>query len=433
MLSGHTDRPAAVCVTPDGGLVASGGSYDDPSVRVWDPAAATCVHTLPGHEGTVTAIAVTAKGSRLVTGSDDTTVRVWDLATGSVKVLRAHREAVRSVATTPDGRRMVSCGDAEQVILWDLERGRRLRTLGRRRRTEAGWGRRFSAVAITADGQLVIGACRSGLKVWDAETGDVLRSLEPPSGAVAAIEHVASTADGSLALTGSYDGILNLWDVTRGYHEFTEAELFTGSVSSVSFTAAGDALVTGDDGALFVNSRTERGRKTVSVQAGGSGRQWNAAAISADGARVLATGADGAIAIYKSHRRLHTLKASDRYLDALETGPDGRQLLAGGEDKTLRLWDLEHATAVRRVHRPSRRGQRRGDRAGRRPRRLGELQRWRQIIEDADLLERRDREAHQAREGTRLTGLLPRHRSRRAPRRIGRPRPAIAGVGHAER
>ena len=343
VLRGHTDRPAAVSVTPDGGLVVSGGSSDDPSVRIWDPVAASCLRTLSGHEGAVQTVAVTADGSRLVSGSEDTTVRVWDLASGRcLKVLRAHRDPLRSVAATPDGRRMVSCGDEGRVILWDLERGRRLRTLGSRPRADARWGSGFSGVAITADGQFVLGANRAGVRVWDAETGDVVSILDAPSGTVSAIEHVAATADGSLALTGSYNGVLSLWDVTHGYHEFTEDELFTGNVSSVSFTADGrDALVTGDDGALFINTRTRRVRQSAWVHAGGTRRGWEAAAISADGARILATGTDGNIAIYRSLRRLHTLEASDGYLSTIEVGQDGRQLLTGGEDKTLRLWDLE--------------------------------------------------------------------------------------------
>jgi len=199
------------------------------------------------------------------------------------------------------------------------------------------------AAAITADGLLVIGAERGGLVVWDAATGDVIHVVNPLAGTVDAVQHVAATADGSLVLTGSYFGMLNLWDVTRGYHEFTEGELFTGNVRNVAFTASGrQAVVANSNGALFLNGDTRTGRDTLVLQGGDAGRSWVAASISADGARLVATGTDGAIAIYDQRgKRLHTLKAGASYLSFLTVGPDGRQLLAGGEDRTLRLWDLE--------------------------------------------------------------------------------------------
>ena len=63
-------------------------------------------------------------GRRIVSGSDDNTVAVWDLETGTrIHRLTGHQGAVRSVAVSPDGRRIVSGSDDKTVAVWDLETG----------------------------------------------------------------------------------------------------------------------------------------------------------------------------------------------------------------------------------------------------------------------------------------------------------------------
>ena len=55
-------------------------------------------------------------------GSDDQTVAVWDLETGTrLRALTGHQAAVSSVAVSPDGRRIVSGSDDNTVAVWDLE------------------------------------------------------------------------------------------------------------------------------------------------------------------------------------------------------------------------------------------------------------------------------------------------------------------------
>ncbi len=101
ILEGHTSFVNAVAVTPDGLHVVSGS--DDNTLRVWDLAMGETKTTHQGHTSFVKAVAVTPDGRRVVSGSADNTLRVWDLATGESKTLQGHTSFVNAVAVIPDG------------------------------------------------------------------------------------------------------------------------------------------------------------------------------------------------------------------------------------------------------------------------------------------------------------------------------------------
>ena len=114
------------------------------------------LRTLAGHAGPVMAVAVTPDGRQAVSASDDTTLKVWDLASGTeLRTLAGHAVRVTAVAVTPDGRQAVSASDDTTLKVWDLASGAELRTL-------AGHGLGVQAVAVTPDGRQAVSASRAG-------------------------------------------------------------------------------------------------------------------------------------------------------------------------------------------------------------------------------------------------------------------------------
>jgi WD40 repeat protein len=79
-LTGHTGSVWSVAYSPDGTHLLSGGG--DTSVRVWDAATGEPVHHLTGHTGRVLSVAYSPDGTHLLSGGADASVRVWDAATG---------------------------------------------------------------------------------------------------------------------------------------------------------------------------------------------------------------------------------------------------------------------------------------------------------------------------------------------------------------
>ncbi|KIO01869.1 hypothetical protein M404DRAFT_149210 [Pisolithus tinctorius Marx 270] len=123
-LQGHDTTVNSVAFSPDGKRIVSGS--EDDTVMVWDAERGVQIGSpLEGHTEEVYSVAFSPDGKWIVSGSLDMTVGVWD-AEGGVQVgcpLEGHTEAVTSVAFSPDGKRIVSGSTDKTVRIWDAERG----------------------------------------------------------------------------------------------------------------------------------------------------------------------------------------------------------------------------------------------------------------------------------------------------------------------
>lgn len=120
----------------------------------------TLLCTLTGHTALVYGVAFSSDGQTLVSGSADTTIKVWNLSTGKERrTLTGHTAFVYSVAFSADGQTLASGSADTTVKLWNPHTGELLRTL-----TE--YSRGVMSVAFSPDGQTLASGSDNTIKLW---------------------------------------------------------------------------------------------------------------------------------------------------------------------------------------------------------------------------------------------------------------------------
>jgi len=205
------------------------------------------VREFKGHTSWVWPVAFGPDGRRALSGSEDKTIRIWEVETGQcLRTFTGLTSYIRSVAFSPDGRRALSGGRDGTLRLWNLAREDLERATPRTDdpiappvetsqtvRELKGHTGRVLSVAFGPDGRRALSGSRDHtLRLWDIETGAEVRIFEGYTNAVCP---VAVSPDGRRALSGGGDGTLRLWNLETG----AEVREFTGHTGWVNSVAIG--------------------------------------------------------------------------------------------------------------------------------------------------------------------------------------------------
>ena len=329
ILAGHKDWITAVAVLPDSSRALSGSR--DSTLRLWDLATGETLHIFQGHGDWVSAVAVLADGSRALSGSWDNTLRLWDLTTGeTLRILEGHTRPVNAVGLFGNGSRALSGSDDNTLRIWHVASGETLRAL----EGHTNW---VNAVAVLGDGTCALsGSSDNTLRLWDLTSGQTMRILVGHTDEVRA---VAVFGDGSRALSGSDDSTLRLWDLTTG----KTLRVFHGhahSVNAVAVLADGSRAVSasGDDTLRLWDLATGDTLRTLE----GHTQEVRAVAVLGNGSRVLSGSHDSTLRLWDlaAGGSPRTLQRHTDSVSAVAAQTDGSRALSGSWDNTLRLWDL---------------------------------------------------------------------------------------------
>jgi len=286
---------------------------------------------LAGHGGPVRAIAISADGKSVLSGSFDTAAIRWSLASQSAEqVLRFHADAVNAVAFLKDGR-MATAGADGKIALW---------TAGRQQPDDIleGHTAPIVALAVSPDGAtLASAAWDSTARLWPLGSGDK-RVLE---GHTQNVNGVAFTSDGKSVVSVGYDLTVRIWPLADGPPDIIT---LPAPLNAVAVAPDGEIITGGADGKVrFLNPRS---KEVGEVQAGAT--PIVALAISPDGTRVAAGGIGGTVNLIdrKTHALTSALVGPGLPVWSVVFMPDGVTLLTGGADAAIRRWNAQTGNPV---------------------------------------------------------------------------------------
>lgn len=392
LFDAHQGAVLSLAFSSDGRFLVSGAT-DDTAV-VWDVTQRQEMHRLRGHRGDINSVAFTLDNARVVTGSDDRTLGLWSVKDGKMIARSSpHAGNVFGVAVSPATGAVASATQQGEVRLSDDRTLQPIRKFARQKGDLLG-------LSFSADGKRLIsgtGTAPYHCRVWDVRTGRVLRTYRGHDHLVIA---TATSPTGRLAATGGgSNNEIHIWDMESGKRIKTLRGAGQ-SVWSVGFSPDGNSIAWGhnqrrgelnDQGPLeFVLRLPSKDRQTgeprrlgsaagfrtavsrsrsvrvvhrpggdygyyanLNVISGGkvraviqrdekSGFAHNAYTLTPDNREVVTGGGNGWLTVFDiTGRKRGDFIGHTSDVWSVAVSGDGRFLLSGSDDQTVKLWNLE--------------------------------------------------------------------------------------------
>ena len=334
-------------------------------------------HALVGHSMSVTGLAVSADGERVVSSSRDDIAKVWDVAQS--KLLRTHSLDSKTSRDLDNDHHHHQQQQQQQKLggggLDTIKRPSRV-TKFKRGMAYTGvstpllglagltiawayniysirYSNRKSCVALCPDGQRAVsGGCDRTVRVWHIESGQQLRAMPGHTRIVTA---VAVSPDGCTAASASEDGTVKLWNLHTERCETTITH-HRGPVLCVAFSPDGKMLASGSDDLTIRlwNVSTTRPERTI---AKAHSDTVTGVAFTPDGELLASASADKAVKVWKwrsgDTKEEITFTGHTHDVNCIAAFPDGARVASGSDDGTIRIWNLrsrqlEHTLLGRR-------------------------------------------------------------------------------------
>ncbi|AOW99991.1 hypothetical protein BJP34_11475 [Moorena producens PAL-8-15-08-1] len=251
--------------------------------------------------------------------------------------LQGHTNRITRFSFSRDGQTLASGSRDKTIKLWNLETGKVIRTL-------IGHTEAVRSVSFRRDGQtLASGSEDKTIKLWDPKTGTEIRTL---IGHNSDVESVSFSPDGQTLASGSEDKTIKLWNLETGKVIRTLIG-HNSDVKSVSFSRDGQTLASGSRDKTIKLWNLETGKVIRTLI--GHNSDVRRVSFSRDG-QTLASGSDDkTIKLWnlETGKVIRTLIGHNSDVRRVSFSRDGQTLASGSEDNTIKLWNLETGKVIR--------------------------------------------------------------------------------------
>ena len=302
---------------------------------------------LIGHSDWIRSLAFSPDSKTLLSGSNDKTVRLWDVETGQLlHLLTGHRKRVKCVGISPDGQLLLSCSPDGQVRAWDRK------LLTHKKTGDSHYIVKASSRTITLVSALPVspdrrspifatGAEHGKVSIWNLETGQWQRTIQAHSSPILSL---AFSKDGQWLASGSQNHTIKLWDLNdpSEQYRYVIGNAHYSEILSLAISTQYQILVSGgaDRTIKLWDLATGEKRSPKPILEGHTGRVW-CVAVSPDGSKIASASADFTVKLWDI--QTGNLLQTFGHLGEVRTvafSPDGKLLASGGDDLEIKLWQV---------------------------------------------------------------------------------------------
>ncbi|BAZ13109.1 WD repeat-containing protein [Calothrix sp. NIES-4071] len=329
-LNGHSGSVNAVTITADGRRLISGSS--DNSLKVWNLETGEELFSLIGHTASVTAVAATSDSKLVISGSQDNTLRVWNLETRKeLLAFKGHRNCINAISISRNSKQVVSASSDSIINIWNLETGEKQFNLNSHRSP-------VHTLTITSNDKLVISGSLDGIiKVWNLETGREILTFKNHN---SAIRTVFVNPDGNEVVSASSNNNVRCWSLDTG-KQLLNSPNKNDWVSTVTVTSDMSTVISGlSDNTLKVwNIKTGKTNFTTPNHNG----SINAVAVTPNGRQFISASSDHTIKIWNLEIVDESVitYAHSASINAVAIIPNSKQVISASSDSTLKIWNME--------------------------------------------------------------------------------------------
>jgi len=291
-----------------------------------------CINTIEAHTHSITALCFSPDGKKVLSGSSDYSIKLWDITTGECLNVyyRGFPNSINAVCFSPDGKMaLIGGGNIFDMELWDLSAGKCIRQY-------KGHTKDINEVCFNSNGSKALsGSSDNTVKLWDVQSGKCIFTFD---GHRSCVTSVCFSPDGTKALSGGWDRSMMIWDIiTRKCIRSFKGH--KGLIETVCFDPSGDLALSGsrDHTMKLYDIST---RRLINTFEGHTDHIYSAC-FSPDGTKVFSGSKDGSLKFWdvETGKCIRTFEGT-KTVNAVCCSPDGHYILTGDSEGKLKLWNM---------------------------------------------------------------------------------------------